>query len=66
MIFKEAIIIEVKTTVPIKSDKIKPDECIEMLVYCFNIMGLYKREAVLGSLTDGKMWHSYPEIDYER
>ena len=28
------------------------------VVYCFYIMRLYKREVVLGSLTDGKVWHT--------
>ena len=61
VIFKEALpimIIEVKTTVPIEFYKVKADECIEMLMYCFYIMRLYKREVVLGSLTDGKVWHT--------
>ena len=61
VIFKEALpimIIEVKTTIPIEFYKVKADECIEMLVYCFYIMRLYKREVVLGSLTDGKVWHT--------
>ena len=37
--------------------RINFDECIELLIY-FYLMRLYKREVVLGSLTDGKVWHT--------
>ena len=59
VIYKKSLpimILEVKTSVPIDFYKIRPHECIELLIYCLYVMKLHQREAILGSLTDRRTW----------
>ena len=52
------MLIEVKSSVNIDLCKVNPQYVIELLVYCQYIMRLYKLTAILGSLTDGLVWHT--------
>ena len=52
------MVIEVKSSVNIVLCKVNPQYVIELLVYCQYIMRLYKLTAILGSLTDGLVWHT--------
>ena len=52
-----AMIIEVKIVVAMDFKSVKAHECIEMLIYCLYILRIQNLQAVLGCITDGKVWH---------
>ena len=60
VVFQKAtpiVVIEVKVVIPVEFFKVKPHDCIELLIYCFYLMRLHKRDTILGVLTDGESWH---------
>ena len=49
------MVIEVKKTVNMF---IEPHDVLELMVYCQYLMRLRDEEVILGSLTDGRVWHT--------
>ena len=57
VVFQKAtpiVVIEVKVVIPVEFFKVKPHDCIELLIYCFYLVRLHKRDNILGILTDGE------------
>ena len=55
---KLVMVIEIKKTVNTNFTSIEPHDVLELMVYCQYLMRLYDKEMILGSLTDGRVWHT--------
>ena len=55
---KLVMVIEIKKTVNTNFTSIEPHDVLELMVYCQYLMRLYDEEMILGSLTDGRVWHT--------
>ena len=51
------MIIEVKKSVATSFLQVKMQDTVELLIYCFYTLKLYKQENITGVLTDGYNWH---------
>ena len=51
------MVLGVKSVVSIEFKIVKPQDCIEMLIYCLYITRLFNIDGVLGCVTDRKVWH---------
>ena len=53
------MVIEVKTAVAADLGKVWNHDCIELIIYCHYLMRLKNLRKILGSLTDGHVWHTF-------
>ena len=52
------MVIELKQSVSIDFLVVDAHDAIEMLLYCHYLMRLYDVDKVLGTITDGHVWHT--------
>ena len=60
VIFKNKLpimVIEVKSSMPVDCCKVRPNDWMEMLIYCHYVLKIYNKVIMLGILSDGKTWH---------
>ena len=61
MVYRKRIpvlIIEAKKSVGISFTNIEVSDVLELLIYCYYITRIHDLSSIIGTITDGKTWHT--------